>query len=186
MIDVGIIIGSTRPGRKGEAVAQWVHKIAEARGDARYSLIDIAAFDLPLLDEPIPASQNKYSKDHTKRWAAAIAPLDAFVFVMPEYNHGISGALKNAIDFLYKEWTKKPAGFVGYGGNGAVRSVEQLRLVAASLDMATVAAQVVLSLRTDFENFSTFRPAPYQEGAVKALLDQLIPWGTALKSLRTG
>jgi len=186
MINVGIIVGSTRPGRKAEAVARWVHKLAETRSDARFAVVDIAEFNLPLLDEPIPASQNKYSQDHTKRWAAAIASFDAFVFVTPEYNHGISGALKNALDFLYKEWTNKAAGFVGYGGNGATRAVEQLRLVTASLEMATVMTQVVLSLRTDFENFTVFKPAPYQENAVKALLDQLIPWARALKGLREG
>ena len=100
MLKIGIIIGSTRPGRKGEAVAKWVHQLAQARGDAEYELVDIAAFELPLLDEAIPPSQGKYSKPHTRTWAAKIASLDAFVFVTPEYNHATSGALKNAIDFL--------------------------------------------------------------------------------------
>src|SRR3954454_7591748 len=123
MVKIGIIVGSTRPGRNGEAVAKWVHGIASKRSDAQYELVDIAAYALPLLDEPVPPSMGKYSKEHTKRWAAKIASFDGFVFVTPEYNHGISGALKNAIDFLFAEWNNKAAGFVGYGSAGAVRAV---------------------------------------------------------------
>ncbi len=102
-----------------------------------------------------------------------------------EYNHGIPGALKNAIDFLYREWNNKAAGFVSYGGTGGVRAVEVLRLVMAELQVATVRAQVTLSLFADFENFTTFKPAPYQEQYVNTMLDQVIAWGTALKALRT-
>src|SRR4029078_1798521 len=115
MLRLAVIIGSTRPGRVGEAVAQWVHGLAQKRWDAATELVDIADFDLPLLDEPIPPSQGKYSKEHTKKWAAKIASFDGYVFVTPEYNHGISGALKNAIDFLYTEWNNKAAGFGRYG-----------------------------------------------------------------------
>lgn len=103
MIAVGIIIGSTRPGRKAEVVAKWVYEHAQQRSDARFELVDLAEYDLPLLDEPVPPSMGKYSKEHTKRWAAKIASLDAFIFVTPEYNHGTSGALKNALDFVYAE-----------------------------------------------------------------------------------
>lgn len=106
------------------------------------------------------------------------------MFVTAEYNHGIPAALKNAIDFLYKEWNNKVAGFVGYGSVGGVRSVEQLRLVMAEVQVATVRAQVQLSLFTDFENFNVFKPAPYQEKSVNPMLDQVISWGTALKTLR--
>jgi phosphoglycerate dehydrogenase-like enzyme len=118
MLNVAILIGSTRPGRKGEAVARWVLEQAQARQDARYELVDIQAFGLPLLDEPEPASSGNYQKPHTLAWSAAIARFDAFVFVMPEYNHGINAALKNALDFLYREWNGKVAGIVGYGGIG--------------------------------------------------------------------
>jgi NAD(P)H-dependent FMN reductase len=110
---------------------------------------------------------------------------DAFVFVTPEYNHGIPGALKNAIDFLYREWNNKAPGFVSYGSAGGVRSVEHLRLVMAELQVADVRAQVTLSLFTDFENFTTFKPAGFQEQAVNTLMDQVIAWGSALKALRT-
>lgn len=185
MIKSGIILGSTRPGRNGEAVARWVHEIAKKRTDAEFELVDIKDFNLPLLDEPIPPSQGKYSLPHTKAWAAKIASFDAFVFVTPEYNHGISGALKNAIDFLYAEWNNKAAGFVSYGSAGGARAVEQLRLVMAELQIADVRAQVMLSLFTDFENFRVFKPAAHQKDAVTAMLDQVIAWGTALKPLRT-
>ena len=102
----------------------------------------------------------------------------------PEYNHATSGALKNAIDYLYKEWNNKAAGFVGYGGAGGVRAVEHLRLVMGELMVADVRAQVALSLYTDFENFSGFMPAPHQEKSVQDMLDQVIAWGGALRSLR--
>jgi NAD(P)H-dependent FMN reductase len=184
MLRIAIILGSTRPGRNGEAVAKWVYNIAKKRTDAEFEFVDIKDYSLPLLDEPLPPSLGKYSKDHTKAWAAKIDSFDAFVFVTPEYNHGIPGALKNAIDFLYKEWNNKVAGFVAYGGAGGVRSVEQLRLVMGELQIATVRAQVQLSLFTDFENFSVFKPAPYQEKSVNTMLDQVISWGSALKTLR--
>jgi NAD(P)H-dependent FMN reductase len=184
MIDVAIIVGSTRPGRKALAVAEWVHGFARQRQDARFEIVDIAEFDLPLLDEPVPPSQGKYSKEHTKRWAAKIASFDAFIFVTPEYNHGTSGALKNAIDFLYAEWNNKAAGFVGYGSVGGARAVENLRLVMGELQVADVRAQVALPLFTDFENFTTFKPGAHHEGSVKALLDQVIAWGGAMKTLR--
>lgn len=184
MIRVAIILGSTRPGRKAESVAQWVHGIAAKRKDAEFELVDIQAFDLPLLDEPVPPSTGQYSKPHTKAWAAKIASFDAYVFVTPEYNHGTSGALKNAIDYLYAEWNNKAAGFVSYGSAAGARAVEQLRLIMAELQIATVRAQVLLSLFTDFENFTRFRPAAHQEQAVGAMLDQLVAWGEALKALR--
>lgn len=185
MIKIAIIIGSTRPGRKADTVARWVHQIAKQRGGAEYELVDIQDFNLPLLDEPVPPSMHQYSKPHTKAWAAKIAAFDAFVFVTPEYNHGPSGALKNAIDYLYAEWNNKAAGFVSYGSAGGSRAVEQLRLVMGELQVADVRAQVMLSLFTDFENFTTFKPAAHHEKSVNAMLDQVIAWGGAMKSLRT-
>jgi len=184
MIRIAIIIGSTRPGRKADAVARWVYGIAQNRSDAEFELVDIQDFHLPLLDEPVPPSLGQYSQPHTRTWAAKIASFDAYVFVTPEYNHGIPGALKNAIDFLYAEWNNKAAGFVSYGSAGGVRAVEQLRLVMGELQVADVRAQVMLSLYTDFENFAAFKPAGYHEKSLHALLDQLVAWGGALKTLR--
>jgi NAD(P)H-dependent FMN reductase len=184
MLKVAIIIGSTRPGRKSEAVAKWVHSLAKKRTDAEFELVDIATFDLPLLDEPVPPSMGRYSKTHTKAWAAAIDKFDAFVFVTPEYNHAPSGALKNAIDFLFREWNDKAAGFVSYGSAGGVRAVEQLRQIMGEIQIADVRAQVSLSLHTDFENYATFKPSVHHDKSVDKMLDQVIAWGGALKTLR--
>src|SRR5881628_1722351 len=185
MLKVGIITGSTRPNRKSSDVAKWVLEVARKRSDAEYELVDIKDFELPLLDEPVPPSMGQYSRPHTKRWAAKINSFDGFVFVTPEYNHGISGALKNAIDFLFAEWNNKAAGFVSYGSVGGARAVEHLRLNLAEVQMATVRNQVLLSLFTDFENFSVFKPAPHHEKSVNAIFDQVLAWGGALKRLRS-
>lgn len=184
MLKIGIIVGSTRPGRNAEQVANWTYEQAKTRDDAEFELIDIAAANLPLLDEPAPPSLDRYSKEHTKAWAAKIAPCDAFVFVTPEYNHGTSGALKNALDFLYKEWNDKAAGFVSYGSAGGARAVESLRLVMGELQVADVRAQVLLYLATDFENYRIFKPKPQHEQNLTTMLNQLVAWGGALKTLR--
>ncbi|HEY0058636.1 MAG TPA: NAD(P)H-dependent oxidoreductase [Flavisolibacter sp.] len=184
MLRVGIILGSTRPNRNGAAVAQWVLEQAQKRSDAEFELVDLAHFNLPLLDEPVPPSMGQYAQEHTKAWSQRIASFDAYVFVTPEYNHSTSGALKNAIDFLYKEWNNKSAGFVSYGSVGGVRAVEHLRLIMAELQVADVREQVALSLFTDFENMSVFKPASMHEKKVNAMLDQVIRWGQALKTLR--
>jgi|SRR5882724_2184758 len=184
MIRIAIIIGSTRPGRKGETVAKWVYEIARKRIDAEFELVDIKDFNLPLLDEAMSPIMGQYTHQHTKDWSAKIASFDGYVFVTPEYNHGTSGALKNAIDFLYHEWVNKAAAFVGYGGAYGIRAVESLRLVMGELQVADVKAQVGLSLFTDFEDFTVFKPAPQNEKSVNIMLDQVIAWGGALKSLR--
>jgi NAD(P)H-dependent FMN reductase len=184
MIKIGIIIGSTRPGRVGESVSRWVLQVAQERKDAEFELVDIQDFNLPLLDEPFPASMEQYTKPHTKTWAAKIDSFDGYVFVTPEYNHATSGALKNAIDFLYREWNNKAAGFVGYGGLGGTRAVESLRSIVGELEIADVRSQVALSLKTDFENFSVFKPAAHQAESVNKMLDQTIAWSGALKNLR--
>lgn len=184
MIRIAVIVGSTRPGRKALDVARWVMDIAALRGDAAFELVDIQDIKLPLLDEAVPPSMGQYAQPHTKAWAAKIAPFDGFVFVTPEYNHGTSGALKNAIDFLYKEWNNKAAGFVSYGSAGGARAVESLRLVMGELMVADVRAQVMLSLFTDFEKFTTFKPDPRHEAEVDTLLDQVVQWSRALRTLR--
>jgi NAD(P)H-dependent FMN reductase len=184
MSRIAIILGSTRPGRNGEAVANWAYDIAKQRDDAEYELVDIATYQLPHLDEAMPPALGQYSQSHTKTWAAKIATFDGYVFVTPEYNHSTSGALKNAIDFLYAEWNNKAAGFISYGSAGGTRAVEHLRLVMGELQVADVRAQVALSLFTDFENFSTFAPAPFQSEAVGVVLDQVVAWSTALATLR--
>jgi len=184
MIKIAIILGSTRPGRNGEAVAKWVLEQAKQRTDAEYELVDVKDFDLPLLDEPAPPSMGKYTKPHTIKWSEKISYFDAYVFVAAEYNHSIPGALKNAIDFLYKEWNNKAAGFVSYGSTGGTRSVEALRLVMGELQVADVRAQVALNLATDFESYKTFKPDPRHLKTLGTVFDQVVAWGTALKPLR--
>jgi NAD(P)H-dependent FMN reductase len=185
MIKVGIIVGSTRPGRHADTVARWVLEKAKNRSDAQFEIVDIADFKLPLLDEPVPPSMGQYSQPHTRAWAQKVASFDAYVFVTPEYNHAPSAALKNAIDFVYAEWNNKAAGFVSYGAsaNGG-RAVEQLRTVMAELQIADVRSQVLLSLYTDFENFSAFKPSTVHEAAMATMLDQVVAWGAALKTVR--
>jgi NAD(P)H-dependent FMN reductase len=186
MLKIAIITGSTRPNRNNEAVARWTYELAKKRNnnEAAFELVDIKDFNLPLLDEPIPPSMGQYSKEHTKKWAAKIDSYDGFIFVTPEYNHSTSGALKNAIDFLFREWNNKAAGFVSYGSMGGARAVEHLRLICAEIQIATVRNQVMFSLFTDFENFSIFKPDPRHEKSLNGLIDQLIPWSAALKTLR--
>jgi NAD(P)H-dependent FMN reductase len=184
MTRIGIIIGSTRPGRNGAAVAQWVYEVAQKRADAEFELIDLIDYKLPHLDEAYPPSMGQYTQPHTLQWANKIASLDGFVMVTPEYNHSTSGALKNAIDFLYQEWNNKAVGFVSYGGVGGTRAVEHLRLIAGELQMADVRSQVALSLFTDFENFSLFKPGPFQADTLHTTLDQVVAWSKALAPLR--
>jgi NAD(P)H-dependent FMN reductase len=184
MVKIAVIIGSTRPGRNGEQVARWVLENAQKRSDAQFELVDIKDYNLPLLDEPVPPSFHQYTQGHTKKWAEEIAQFDGFIFVTPEYNHATSGALKNALDYLYAEWNNKAAGMVAYGSVGGARAVENLRLILGELQIADVRTAVHLSLFTDFENFSVFKPAPIQEQTLKTMVDQLIAWSAALKTIR--
>lgn len=184
MIKIGIILGSTRPNRNGEQVARWVLDIASRRADTAFELVDLRDHPLPHLDEPLPPSLGRYHNEHTKQWADKIASFDGFVMVTPEYNHSTSGVLKNAIDYLFAEWNNKAVGFVSYGSAGGARAVEHLRLIAGELQMADVRQQVTLSLVTEFENFSVFKPGDYNLTALDALLDQVVAWSTALAPLR--
>jgi NAD(P)H-dependent FMN reductase len=184
MTRIGIILGSTRPNRNGEQVAKWAYEIASRRDDAEFELVDLRDYPLPHLDEPLPPSMGQYQNEHTRQWADKIASFDGFVFVTPEYNHSTSGVLKNAIDYLYAEWNNKAVGFVSYGSVGGARAAEHLRLVAGELQMADVRQQVALSLLTEFENFSVFKPGDYNRAALDTLLDQVVAWSTALAPLR--
>jgi NAD(P)H-dependent FMN reductase len=184
MTRIGIILGSTRPGRNGEAVARWAYQVAAQRTDAEFELVDLLDYKLPHLDEAYPPSMGQYTQPHTLEWASKIASFDGFVMVTPEYNHSTSGALKNAIDFLYGEWNNKAVGFISYGSVGGTRAVEHLRLIAGELQMADVRNQVALSLFTDFENFSVFKPNDFQLESLTAMLDQVVVWSRALAPLR--
>jgi NAD(P)H-dependent FMN reductase len=187
--NLAIIMGSTRPGLNAEAVAHWVAEIAEDQKDARFELIDIAEFNLPLLDEPFSAIAStrmgiEYANPHTRAWSETISSFDGYIFVTPEYNFGIPAALKNALDYLHPEWNNKAAGFVSYGMNGGARATAQLRQVLAELQVASVTPEVSLSLYSDFEGFTSFKPANTHLAQVHAMLNQLVSWARALMSVR--
>lgn len=181
---IAVIVGSTRPGRNGKQVADWVLEQSKTRTEAVYELVDLADYPLPHLDEAIPPSRGLYANDHTKAWAEKIASYDGFVFVTPEYNHSTSGVLKNAIDYLYGEWNNKAAAFVSYGSLGGSRAIEHLRAISSELQIAHVRQQLSFSLYTDFENFSSFTPAGLHEEAAVVLFDQLESWSRAMKTVR--
>lgn len=183
-VRIGIIIGSTRPGRVGEQVAQWVLEQASTREDARFELVDLADVALPNLDEALPAFLGQYANEHTRSWSETVDSFDGYVFVTPEYNHSIPGGLKNAIDFVYQEWNNKAAGLVSYGSAGGTRAAEHLRLILGEVQIADVRQQVSFSLATDFENYREFTPAPHHAGMLQTQLDQLVAWATALRSVR--
>jgi NAD(P)H-dependent FMN reductase len=183
-LKIAIILGSTRPGRNGKAVADWVAEKAAARTAAQYELVDLLDHPLPHIDEAIPPSLGQYAGEHTKAWAATIGAYDGFIFVTPEYNHSTSGVLKNAIDYLYAEWNNKAAAFVSYGALGGARAIEHLRAIASELQMAHVRQQLSFSMWTDFENFSNFLPGPQHAAAADMLFDQLESWTQAMKTAR--
>ncbi len=194
MTKIAIIIGSTRPRRRGPMVADWVLDIANRQpatraGDVGYDLVDLAEFDLPLLDEEVPAAVGSYANPRTLTWAAAIARFDGFVFVTPEYNHSMPAALKNAIDYLFAEWSDKAAGFVSYGLHGGVRAVEHLRLTLAEAKVACVRTTVGLSLSTDFTltdmtQPGTLTPGERHESVLARMLGEIADWTDALAPLR--
>ena len=176
-LNIGIILGSTREGRVSPQVGAWVKEIADQRGDANYTIIDIADYKLPFLGEA--------GGDTSKvgEWSQAVAQQDGFVFIVQEYNHSITGALKNALDFLRVEWNNKAAGIVSYGSVGGARAAEHLRGILGELLVADVRVHPALSLFTDFDN-GAFKPAVHQADSVNQMLDQVIPWSKALKTIR--
>jgi NAD(P)H-dependent FMN reductase len=183
-LKIAIILGSTRPGRNGKAVADWVVDKAAARTTAEYDLVDLADHPLPHMDEPIPPSVGQYAGEHTKAWAETIGAYDGYIFVTPEYNHSTSGVLKNAIDYLYGEWNNKAAAFVSYGSVGGARAIEHLRAICSELQIAHVRQQLSFSMWTDFENFSKFTPGPQHAEAAVILFDQLEAWAEAMQTVR--
>ncbi|MFY1691739.1 NADPH-dependent FMN reductase [Plantactinospora sp. WMMB782] len=185
MTRIAVIVGSTRPGRVGRQVADWVAGHGGKRDDVDVEVVDIADYALPLYDEPRSPLLGGYEHEHSRAWSGRIAGFDGYVIVTPEYNRSIPSALKNAIDYLYREWNNKAAGFVGYGSTvSGARAVEHLRLIAAAVQMATVRTQLNLSLATDFEAFTTFSPAPGHEATLGQLFTEVVAWADALAPLR--
>jgi NAD(P)H-dependent FMN reductase len=182
---IAIITGSTRPGRVNDSVAAWVAAELAGRTDATFEVVDIADFNLPLLDEAYPAAYQNYQGDHTKAWSAKISEFDGYVFVANEYNHTVSSALANALSYLNAEFNNKAAGIVSYGSMGGVRAAEHLRNLLAELQVAVVRNQVMFSLFTDFENFADFKPTEQNAGTLAPMIDQLIPWAQGFATIRT-
>ncbi|WP_033289800.1 NADPH-dependent FMN reductase [Amycolatopsis jejuensis] len=175
---IALVIGTTRTGRKGADIAAWAHRIANSRDDAEFTVVDLAEYDLPLYDDPMPPMRRAVMPPAVQRWADAISPHDGYLFVTAEYNHGIPAALKNGIDQLFDEWSGKAAGFVSYGVDGGIRAVEQLRQVLAALRVATVSATTPIRLFTDLDEHG--KPGAQQEAQLQETLAQLVSWSRAL------
>ncbi len=183
---IAILVGSTRPGRKGSAVGQWVYATARERDDADFELLELEDFALPLLDEPVDAgaANRNYERETTRVWSRTIESFDGFVWVTPEYNHGVPAAMKNAVDLLYPEWANKVAGFVGYGFDGATRAVEQWRSILAATVMFTTRAQVALQHHVDWKD-GEFAPLPRRNASLNRVLDQVVSTTAAVRQLRS-
>jgi NAD(P)H-dependent FMN reductase len=177
-LNIGIILGSTRQGRVSPQVGEWVKGIADKRGDANYEIVDIADFQLPFL------GTTDGTEPGIAAWNEKLASLDGFVFIVQEYNHSITGALKNALDFAREAWNDKAAGIVSYGSTGGARAAEHLRGIFGELKVADVRTHPTLSLFTDFEEMATFKPAEMHQTNVNAMLDEVLAWSGALKTLR--
>jgi NAD(P)H-dependent FMN reductase len=196
MVRIAIILGSSRPHRRGAEVAEWAYRHAVDRAPAgiEFELVDLADFALPVLDEPAPAIWGVYEHAHTRAWSRTIDSFDGFVFVLAEYNHGVPGPLKNAIDYLFAEWNNKSAGFISYGVNGGVRAVEQMRGIAGELQLADVRHQVALSTFTDFDYEGSdptdptatgrFAPDARHTDDLSTTLHQVVTWAEAMASVR--
>ena len=185
MVKIGIITGSTRDSRVNLQVAEWVASIANERTDASFELVDIKEYNLPKFNEPVPAIMTQdYQAPEARAWSEKIREFDGFVFVTPEYNKGVTSGLKDAIDYLYVEWNNKAAGIVSYGSTLGVTAANNLRLILTVPKVATVGTQPALSLFTDFEEMSKFKPAPFHQATVETMLDEVVAWSAGLKTIR--
>lgn len=184
-MNIAVIIGSTRPGRFGESVGQWVYEQAATREGATYELVDLADFDLPLLSEPtVPGAANgTYEVPQTRAWAEVIKKYDGYVFVTPEYNHSVPAAMKNAFDVLFVEWKHKAVTFVGYGSADGVRSIEHWRTIVANAFMHATRRQVGLSTFADAAD-GALAPQARRADELDATLTELEALTEATASLR--
>lgn len=186
MLKLAVIIVSTRLGRKGPAVAQWFADFARYQEIFDVTLIDLAEVNLPLLDEPAHPRLQQYQHAHTQAWSEQIAAQDAFVFVSPEYNFGTPAPLVNALDYLFKEWNYKPAGFVSYGGvSGGLRGVQMSKLLLTALKMMPIPEAVTIPAFSDYlDEHGKFQANSHHEHSADGMLNELRKWATALKTLR--
>ena len=181
-----IVIGSVRPGRVGLPVAEWVHGVAVTHGGFDVEFADLAKIALPFMDEPNHPAMHQYTQQHTLDWSATVDAADAFIFVSPEYNHSFSPALKNAIDYLFREWRRKPVGFVSYGGVSAgSRGVVGLEPVLTTVALVKTSANVEIPfVATHISDGGAFEPEGRQEEILIKQLDELATLVVALNPLR--
>jgi NAD(P)H-dependent FMN reductase len=181
-----IIIASTRPGRVGLPIGRWFEQRARDHGGFDVTVADLAEWRLPFMDEPNHPRLQRYSHQHTKRWSASVEAADAFVFVMPEYNHGINAPLKNAIDYLHNEWQRKPVGFVSYGGVAAgTRAVQMTKQVVVSLRMVPLNDAVTIPFVSNMiDEDGAFAPSEVVQQSAGMLLTELASLADALRPLR--
>ncbi len=186
MLNLLVVIASTRPGRAGLPIGTWFTGQAQADGRFAVQVADLAEVGLPLLDEPKHPMMQQYEHDHTKRWSETVANADAFVFVTPEYNYSAPPSLVNAMDYLYHEWAYKPVGLVSYGGiSGGIRSAQMIKLVATTLSMMPIPEAVPIPFfRKHMDEHWRFVAEEVHEKSARDMLDSLAKWATALKSLR--
>jgi len=186
MSKLHIIVVSTRQGRQGLAVGEWFAGFAARHGGFDIEIVDLAAMDLPLLDEPAHPRLQQYEFAHTRAWSAKVSEADAFVFVTPEYNYGSPPSLVNALDYLVQEWAYKPCGFVSYGGiSGGTRSVQMTKQIVTTLKMMPMQEAVTIPFFTQFVNDAgAFVPTELHERAGADMLDELRRWTEAMQSLR--
>lgn len=181
-----VIIGSTRPTRKGPIVADWFLKMAKQHPDFEVEVLDLKEISLPLMDEPNHPRLRQYTKEHTIKWSKTIDEADAFVFITPEYNYGPPATLKNAMDYLFEEWQEKPVGFVSYGGvSGGTRAVQELKLTITTLGMMPLPQAVTIPFFTQFINENdVFEANEPLEKSANVMLNKLQNWTKALKGMR--
>lgn len=185
-MNIGFVLGSTRTGRFADRPAQWLLELAQQRTGAHFELVDLRDYPLPFFDEP--KSPLREPPAIAARWRDKIASLDGFVFVTGEYNHGIPASLKNALDYVYAEWRRKPAGFVAYGNAGGARGVEQLRLNLIELQVAPIRSAVHI-FHADYFGLvlhgKSFADFPHLAQQASVMLDDLLWWAHALRTART-
>ena len=182
---LNVVVTSTRPGRNGEAVGKWFFDFArEQESGFEVVLTDLAEIDLPLYNEPNHPSQKAYVNDATKRWSEIVDSSDAFVFVLPEYNFTAPPSFINAVDYLYKEWAYKPAGFVSYGGiSGGLRSTQTAKTLLTSVNVMPINQQVIIPNVFAYLADGVFNADEPHKSSAKTLLSELYKWATALKTI---
>ncbi len=186
MNNIKIITSTTREGRKGIAVANWITELAKQTNKYDIELLDLAQINLPFMDEPNHPRLQQYKHEHTKQWSKTINAADAFIIVLGEYNFGFPAPIKNAIDYLFNEWKYKPVAFVSYGGvSGGLRSTQMLKQVVTALNMMPVVDQVNIPFFAKLiDDKGAFVPNETITKSAEAMLIELERWSEALKTMR--